>query len=80
MKASNLNTSKKLTLRAVDKEYYSFDDTKTINIIKKDPNSPLITIQNPIDQSIKLYKNDYFNLKATVIERTNLKDISIKID
>ncbi len=77
---SKINTKSTLTFRAVDKNYYSWEISRTILITKNDILAPKITLKNPIDWSIKLYDTDYFNLKATIDDNSKLRTINIKID
>lgn len=69
-----------IKFKALDDQYYSSTTEKEILIIKKDITSPEITLINPADWSIKLYNTDFFNLKATVLDRNALKSINIKLD
>lgn len=69
-----------LVLRAVDNNYYSADEVKEIEVVNKDKIPPKITIKNPIDKSIKLYKWQTFNLRWEINETSNLKSINIYID
>lgn len=69
-----------LKLRAVDNQFYSNTVSKTISILKNDTSAPVINLTNPTDWSIKLFNNDYFNLKADIIENSWIKDINILID
>lgn len=69
-----------LVLRAVDNNYYSADEVKEIEVLNKDKIPPKITIENPIDKSIKLYKWQTFNLRWQIDEISNLKSINIYID
>jgi len=52
-----------LKIRAVDSLYYSNEEEKKIVVTKKDNTPPKITITNPSDLSIKLYKDEFFNLR-----------------
>jgi hypothetical protein len=67
-------------LRAVDNQYYSWEVTKIVTILKKDDSPPRIELINPIDWSIKLYNTDYFNLKANIIENSSIRTINILLD
>lgn len=69
-----------LTLRAVDNEYYSESVNNEVLIVKNDTTAPIINLLNPVDWNIKLYETDYFNLKASIKETSNLRTINIKID
>jgi hypothetical protein len=69
-----------ITLRAVNNDYYSFDEKKEIEIVDKDQTPPTITIKNPIDKSIKLYIWQEFNLRWDVSDSNSLKSINIYVD
>ena len=49
-------------------------------IIKKDSIAPEIKLINPIDWSIKIYEDNFFNLKATIKDISSIKTINVKID
>lgn len=70
----------KLTFRAVDEQYFSNTISKNVEIIKNDNLAPEIKLINPIDWSIKLYKKDFFNLKATINDNSSIKSINILMD
>jgi len=74
------NSSVDLTIRVVDNQYYSNDVTKNIYIVWKDEIDPVITISNPSDRSISLYKPTSFNLRWTVTDRSPIRTINIYID
>jgi hypothetical protein len=42
--------------------------------------SPTIKMENPIDSSIKLYETDYFNLKASISDTSELKSVIVYMD
>lgn len=70
-----------ITIRAVNNNYYSIDETKEIEIVDSDQVAPSITIKNPIDKSIKLYNNwQVFNLRWEVSDSSSLKAINVYID
>ncbi len=70
-----------ITIRAVNSEYYSADETKEIEIVDQDNIAPTITIKNPIDKSIKLYNSwEEFNLRWEVDDNGGIKSINIYID
>lgn len=69
-----------LKFRAVNEELISNEVLKVVNILKEDNNPPEIKLINPIDWSIKLYNDDYFNLKAEINDWSSLKNISILLD
>ncbi len=69
-----------ITLRAIDKNYYSKDETKEINIVDKDKTPPTINIKNPVNKKIKLYKWQEFNLRAVVDDNSSIKSINIYLN
>lgn len=69
-----------LKLRAVDNQYYSWEVTKIVTILRKDESAPEIELINPIDWSIKLYNTDYFNLKANIIENSSIRTVNILLN
>ncbi len=70
-----------ITIRAVNNEYYSSDETKEIEIVDQDNIPPTIIIKNPIDKSIKLHNSwEEFNLRWEINDNGNLKSINIYID
>ncbi|MCD5374989.1 transglycosylase domain-containing protein [Candidatus Gracilibacteria bacterium] len=71
---------KTLVLRAIDDEYYSQGISYNINVVKRDSEPPIITLSNPIDNSISLYKGDFFNLRGTVSDRGGIRSTNIYID
>ena len=70
----------KLELRAVDSEYYSHSEEKNIYIVAKDITAPEIILKNPIDWNIKIYNDEFFNLKAEVKDRSSIRTINIRIN
>lgn len=72
--------SKQLKFRAVDSYYYSATTSVNVTVSGTDPNPPKITMTNPIDSSIKLYKWDFFNLKWTVEDKGTIRSINIYIN
>lgn len=74
------NWKVKLKLRAVDSEYNSQSEEKDINIVTKDTTPPEIILNNPIDWNIKIYNDEFFNLKAEVKDRSPIRTINIRID
>lgn len=76
-----INKKVNFSIRALDSEYYSSStDNTEIIILEKDITKPLITLVNPIDWSIRLYQDIYFNLKANIIDRSIIRTINIRID
>jgi len=72
--------SKNLVLRAIDNQYYSQWASYNINVIKRDSTPPEITLTNPADKSISLYKEDFFNLRWSVTDRSSIRTINIYIN
>ena len=76
-----INKKVNLSVRALDSEYYSSEnDSHNIIILAKDITAPTIELKNPIDWKIKLYEDTYFNLKASIHDRSNIRTINIRID
>ena len=71
---------KTLVLRAIDTYYYAKDLPIVIEILWRDPTPPSITITNPSDNNITLYKWDFFNLKGNVNDRWQIRSINIYLD
>jgi penicillin-binding protein 1A len=71
---------KTLVLRAIDDEYYSQGISYNINVVKRDSEAPVITLTNPIDDSISLYKGDFFNLRWSINDRGWIRSTNIYID
>jgi len=69
-----------MTLRAVDAYYFYQDTSVAISINWRDPNPPSIVMTNPSDNSIKLFKWDFFNLKWNVEDTWSIRSINIYID
>ena len=68
-----------LEVRAVDENYFSNSEINNIKIWWKDSIGPIITIENPIDNSIKLYNTDLFNFKASIEDNSKI-DVKIYLD
>lgn len=68
-----------VSIQVIDNQYYSTQISRTVEIQANDNIAPVINITNPIDKSIQLYNEDYFNLRAIIIERSKL-NINISID
>ncbi|USN58576.1 MAG: hypothetical protein H6767_00150 [Candidatus Peribacteria bacterium] len=66
-----------LSFRAVDNQYYSVSEDIPVMIQQKDTQAPQIRITNPIDQSITLYDDIFFNLRGEIDERTPIRSINI---
>lgn len=69
-----------LTIRAVDSIYMSGEEQNDITIVLKDKTPPVISITNPEKDSISLYKWQFFNLRATIEDRSKIKVNNIYID
>lgn len=69
-----------LTIRAIDDEYYSQWISYSINVIKRDIDAPIITLTNPLDNSISLYKGDFFNLRGEISDRWRIRSTNIYIN
>lgn len=69
-----------LSLRAVDNQYYSGQEMKKVTIIGKDIIPPVISVTNPSDLSIKLYQDEFFNLRANITDESSIRTINILID
>jgi hypothetical protein len=64
-----------IEIRAVDDEYYSTSEVKQIFVWSRDETAPIISLINPIDNSIKLYDTDYFNLRANIEDSSKIEVI-----
>jgi hypothetical protein len=71
---------KTLVLRAIDDEYYSQWISYNVNVVKRDSTPPVITLSNPVDNSISLYKGNFFNLRGAVSDRGGIRSTNIYID
>lgn len=69
-----------LTLKALDINYFEWEDTKSINISSKDSISPIINLIKPLDGNIKLYEWDSFNLRWNIVENTFIKSVNLYLD
>lgn len=76
----NLSWNNILKIRVIDSQYFSEDIDVNVNIIEKDFYSPEIKITNPVDLSIKLYDDEYFNLRWEIIDSSTIRTINIYID
>ncbi len=68
-----------LEIRALDENYYSNSEVKSITIME-DKNAPIVELINPIDWTIKIYDDEFFNLKANIKDASPLKNVDIYID
>jgi membrane carboxypeptidase/penicillin-binding protein PbpC len=79
--ANYINQKVYFSIRALDSEYYSSSSEKTkIIILEKDIIAPIIELENPINWSIKLYEDTFFNLKANIIDRSSIRTMTIRLD
>lgn len=69
-----------LTIRAIDSIYYTKEAIKQIYIEEKDTTIPTITIQNPADNDIALYEWQFFNLRATIEEKSPLRSVNLYLN
>jgi hypothetical protein len=74
------NSKKSITTRVVDIQYYSNEVSNKVYIIWKDQIDPEITITNPSDLYIRLYKWTTFNLRWTVKDRSPIRTINVYIN
>lgn len=72
--------SYKLTIRAIDNVYMSWEETKDINIVLKDTIWPEIILTNPEKDFISIYDDQFFNLRWSIRDRSKIKTINIYID
>jgi hypothetical protein len=70
----------KLSFKIIDSEYNSYKEEKNVIIEWEDTIAPEIEIENPVSKSIKIYSDSYFNLRADVNDRSQIKEINIKIN
>jgi hypothetical protein len=73
------NQSVEIEIRAVDDNFYSASEKNSINILNKDDLVPEITLENPSNGNIKIYENDFFNLKANIFDNSKI-DVTIFIN
>ncbi|MDD3793659.1 MAG: transglycosylase domain-containing protein [Candidatus Gracilibacteria bacterium] len=66
------NQSVEIEIRAIDDNFYSSSEKNTINILNKDDIVPEINLENPITGNIKIYENDFFNLKANIFDNSKI--------
>lgn len=69
-----------LTIRAFDNIHYSSDRSYTIWVTSKDTTSPLISLINPQDLTHNIYKDQFFNLRAYVTDRSNIRSINLYLN
>jgi hypothetical protein len=78
--SSYINSRQELTIRVVDNIYNSSEKTHKVIIIAKDNVAPDIVVTNPSDLSIKLYKDEFFNLRFRINDISPIKTSNIYID
>jgi hypothetical protein len=49
-------------------------------IAEKDTTPPEIIVENPMDLDIMIYNDIHFNLKAEIIDRSNIRTINIRLN
>lgn len=69
-----------MVIRAVDNQFYSKSVSYNVNILGKDADAPVITLTNPADGTIALYAGDFFNLRWSITDRSQIKTINIYVD
>lgn len=77
--ASGLWHENIVKIRTLDSDYYSNEIIRNIQVAGKDITPPEINILNPSDGNISIYSSDFFNFRALIVERSNLK-VDLKID
>jgi len=75
-----ISSSQKLTIRVIDSLYNSSDKTQNVKINKKDDVWPEIVVTNPSDLNIKVYKDEFFNLRFRINDISAIKTTNIYID
>lgn len=69
-----------LTVRAIDDIYFTWWETYNINIVERDTTPPEIIIENPTNNRISIYSDQYFNLRWSVIERSLMRVTNIYLN
>ena len=77
---STLSGSTTLTVRAVDDQFYSREETKTINIIDRDTTPPEIVISEPASSGNKITTSENLRVVWYVRDRSSIKSINIYAD
>ena len=72
--------SQSLRIRAVDDQLYSSSISYNIEVAGADTEAPVISITNPSDRSISLYRGDTFNLRGSVSDRSLIKSVNISLN
>ncbi len=76
---STLTWSTQLTVRAVDTQYFSKEETKTINIIDRDTTPPVITVSSPWANTT-ISSSETVRITWYVSDRSAIKSINIYSD
>ena len=71
-----------ITFRLVDSYYYSRDVERIIGFIETDRVSPEIRLINPPDgdTNINIYRDQFFNLRAQIVDSSPLRSVNIYLD
>ena len=69
-----------LVLKAVDNQFYSKTVSYSVNVLDKDWDPPVISLTNPVDGTIALYAGDFFNLRWSITDRSQIKTINIYLN
>ncbi len=76
---STLTGSTTLTIRAVDDQFFSKQETKTINIIDRDTTPPVITLSSPGNNNT-IPLSEGIRLNWYITDRSQIKSINIYSD
>lgn len=66
------NKEVEVEIRAIDNYFYSTSEKNNIKILNKDDILPEINLENPVNWNIKIYEDDFFNLKASVSDNSKI--------
>lgn len=69
------NKNVEVEIRASDKYFFSSSEKNNIEIWQRDNNNPEITIENPSNNSIKLFEGEFFNLRASIFDTSKVETI-----
>lgn len=72
--------SQTIKIQALDSMYYTWEDTKTIQIWDKIKTPPSITVTNPSDFNVKIYNDQIFTLQWQVNSTAIIKSINFYLD
>ena len=72
-----LSWSTTLTIRAVDAEYFSKEETKTINIVDRDTTPPEIVVSSPSEKTNTIWLNESIRFQWYISDRSEIKSINI---